>query len=136
MVVVIFMLALIWGLHILLLNSSYEQMKIREVDEVASTLHSLYAASDEHLTETIQELSITNDLYVLMESGGSLLLFNPEQESVMPVYRYQNQIPRLREALENAQGMASVHFKFSTSFEQYSTLAYGRMIHNTPDQKV
>ena len=136
MVVVIFMLALIWGLHILLLNSSYEQMKIREVDEVASTLHSLYAASDEHLTETIQELSIANDLYVLMESGGSLLLFNPEQESVMPVYRYQNQIPRLREALQNAQGMSSVHFKFSTSFEQYNTLAYGRMIHNTPDQKV
>ena len=92
MVVVVFMLALIWGLHILLLNNSYEQMKIREVDEIASTLHSSYIRNDEHLTETIQELSITNDLYVLMESGGSLLLFNPEQESVVPVYRYQSQI--------------------------------------------
>ena len=136
MVVVVFMLALIWGLHILLLNNSYEQMKIREVDDIASALHSLYAAGDEHLTETIQELSVTSDLYVLMESGGSLLLFNPEQESVVPVYRYQSQIPKLREALQSAQGKASVHFKFSTSFEKYSTLAYGRVISNAPRHEV
>jgi len=136
MVVVVFMLALIWGLHILLLNNSYEQMKIREVDEIASTLHSSYIRNDEHLTETIQELSITNDLYVLMESGGSLLLFNPEQESVVPVYRYQSQIPKLREALQAAQGKASVHFKFTTNFEKYNTLAYGRMLSAVPHQEV
>ncbi len=137
MLIVIGMISLIWSLQVFFLNNGYEDMKINEVSKIATTLYRSYLKNDEKLTETIQELSVSNDLYVLMESGGTLLLFSPEQENIVPVYRYQSEIPKLKEALlESKDVNAPVHFKFSTSFEKYNTLAYARYLDATPDEEV
>ena len=134
-------------------------MKITEVDRIASSICHSYMKNDEDLTKNIQELSVSNDFYVMMESGGTVLLFNPEQENIIPVYRYQNQIPKLKSMLEKSKSPYApvysymthapqlkamlekshrlpVSFKFSTTFEKYSTLAYGRYIDRTPGKEV
>ena len=128
---------LIWALQLFFLNNRYEEMKITEVDRIASSICHSYMKNDEDLTKNIQELSVSNDFYVMMESGGTVLLFNPEQENIIPVYRYQNQTPKLKSMLEKSKSpYAPVSFKFSTTFEKYSTLAYGRYIDRTPGKEV
>ena len=134
---VIGIVVLIWALQIFFLNNGYEDMKVSEVDRIASSIYHSYNRNDENLTKSIQELSVTNDFYVMMESGGTLLLFNPEQENIIPVYRYQTQIPKLKEMLEkNKPSSAPVYFKFSTTYEKYSTLAYGRYLSTKPGEEV
>ena len=134
---VIGIVVLIWVLQIFLLNNGYEEMKIKEVDKIASSIYHSYVRNDEKLTQSIQELSVSNDFYVMMESGGTLLLFTPEQENIIPVYRYQNQIPKLKKMLQqNQSASAPVSFKFSTTYEKYNTLAYGRYLDWTRGHEV
>ena len=134
---VIGIVALIWLLQVVFLNVGYEDMKVKEVDRIASSIYHSYIKNDENLTKNIQELSVSNDFYVMMESGGTLLMFTPEQENIFPVYRYQNQIPKLRAGLQkNKSASSPVYFKFSTTYEKYSTLAYGRYMDRAPGNEV
>ena len=57
---------LIWALQLFFLNNRYEEMKITEVDRIASSICHSYMKNDEDLTNNIQELSVSNDFYVMM----------------------------------------------------------------------
>ena len=132
---------LIWILQIFFLSNYYEHMKISEVNHIATSICHAYTNDDDDLTEKIQELSVSNDFYVMMESGGQLLLFMPESDSILPVYKYKNEVPQLKSMLakasENGEAASkknkngSVSFKINTGFEGYSTLAYACYIDNT-----
>ena len=98
--------ALIWFLHLFLLDTYYEDMKIAEVDRIAASISRSYQRDDPELTEAIQELSVSNDFYVMMESTNGLLLFSPESESRLPVYGYLEKTPQLRDMLEKSSGSA------------------------------
>ena len=82
----IVVLVLLWGMQIFMLNNSYETMKTREVAHVASLISRAYAQGNDNLTAGIQELSVNNDFYVMMESKSGYLYFSPEAESRMPVW--------------------------------------------------
>ena len=128
---------LIWFLQIFFLNNYYEHMKISEVNQIASSITHAYERKDEDLTERIQELSVSNDFYVMMESGGQLLLFMPESDSILPVYKYKDQIPQLKEKLANSKSNSGcVSYKISSGFENYSTLAYARYLRKAADNEV
>ena len=128
---------LIWMLQIFFLNNYYEHMKTMEVNQVASSIHRSYVHKDKGLTESIQELSISNDFYVMMESGGKILLFMPESESILPVYKYRDQIPRLKSLLKQCTDPdGSVSFKLSTGLEKYNTLAYASYLDSTEGEEV
>ncbi len=119
--------ALIWFLHLVLLDSYYEEMKIAEVDRIAASISRSYQNEDPEFTEAIQELSVSNDLYVMMESSNGILLFSPESESRLPVYDYLEKTPKLKSMLQESSG-APVSFKMDTGFAEYKTLAYGRQV--------
>ena len=119
--------AFIWFLQIFFMNNYYEEMKIREVVRVATSISHAYQLGDEDLTAYIQELSVSNDFYVMMESQNGLLLFSPEQESRVPLSLYFEKTPKLKDLLLSSDG-APVSFKISTGFEKYKTLAYGSQI--------
>ena len=91
---------LIWFLQIFFLNNYYEHMKIMEVNRISASICHSYERNDSELTENIQELSISNDFYVMMESGGRVLLFMPESDSILPVYQYKEQLPKLKSMLD------------------------------------
>ena len=110
-------------------------MKITQVDEIATLIYHAYDREDANLTSEIRELSITSDLYIMMESNGALLLFSPEEDSTLPVFKYKNEIPRLKNELEkNNTNTASLHF--TTSYEDYDTLAYVKVLHASEDSSV
>ena len=130
-------LLLVWFLQIFFLNNYYEHMKTTEVNRVASSIYHAYARGDAGLTEAIQDLSISNDFYVMMESGGKVLLFMPEAESLVPVYQYKDQIPKLRGMLQEAPAKTTaVSFKINTGLEKYNTLAYATYLSRTKNQEV
>ena len=130
-------LLLVWFLQIFFLNNYYEHMKTTEVNRVASSIYHAYARGDDELTESIQDLSISNDFYVMMESGGKVLLFMPEAESLVPVYQYKDQLPKLRTMLQNAPSKSSaVSFKINTGLEKYNTLAYATYLSHEAGHEV
>ena len=128
---------LIWFLQIFFLNNYYEHMKTKEVNRVASSIYHAYVRGDDELTEYIQDLSINNDFYVMMESGGKVLLFMPEAESLVPVYQYKSQLPKLRSMLEKAPVKSSaVSFKINTGLEKYNTLAFATYLSHETGREV
>lgn len=128
-------LLLIWGIQIYLLNNSYETMKTQEVSRVASLITKSYLQGDENLTTSIQELSVNNDFYVMMETKGSYLYFSPDAESRMPVYSYINHAPQLKAMLEQSRHLP-VSFKINNGIEKFSTLAYGCVLDTSPGREV
>lgn len=126
---------LIWFLQIFFLNNSYETMKTKEVSKTASFISRAYQLEDENLTSNIQELSISNDFYVVMENSSGYLFFAPENESRLPVYTYMAHAPRLRALLESSH-KKPVSFKIDSGLEKYSTLAYGCVLDDTPGQEI
>ena len=126
---------LIWFLQIYFLNNSYETMKTKEVSRVASMISRAYQQGDENLTTSIQELSVNNDFYVVMESQSGYLFFSPESESRMPVYTYMSHAPQLKALLEKSHRLP-VSFKINSGIEKYSTLAYARYLDRTPGSEV
>ena len=90
---------LIWFLQIFFLNNYYEHMKISEVNRIATSICHAYERQDTNLTSDIQQLSVSNDFYVMMESNGQVLLFMPESDSILPVYQYKDQLPKLKKML-------------------------------------
>lgn len=128
---------LIWFLQIFFLNNYYEHMKIAEVNRISSSICHAYEKQDSKLTEYIQSLSVNNDYYVMMESGnGQVLLFMPESDSLLPVYQYRNQLPKLRQLLDSSKSGNSVSYKINTGMEKYSTLAYASYLQKTPGSEI
>ena len=131
-------LALVWILQVFMLNNSYEEMKTNEVERVGTQITHAFSKDDETLTSTIQSLSQTSDIYVMMEYGDRLLLFTPEADSVMPVYKYRNETATLKRMLlahAPIDDLAKpvpvdtfVSYRFSASTEKYNTLAFAKYI--------
>ncbi|MBR6956074.1 MAG: HAMP domain-containing protein, partial [Firmicutes bacterium] len=134
--VALVILALIWFLQIFFLNNYYERMKINDVTRVADSVYQSYQRQDENLTDNIQQYSILNDYYFMMEYGGKVLLFSPDQENAKPVYTYQAMLPKLREAIAEDPDNDSVSLKFTIGRENYYTLAYAKMLDPTEGSEV
>ncbi|MCI8608462.1 MAG: HAMP domain-containing histidine kinase [Firmicutes bacterium] len=126
---------MIWALQIFFLSNSYETMKTREVSRIASVISRAYQQEDDNLSNSIQELSVNNDFYILMESRSGYLFFAPESESRLPVYTYMSHAPQLKSLLENSHGLP-VSFKFNNGMEKYSTLAYGCVLNSSPGSEI
>ena len=121
-------LALIWFLQIFFLNHYYENMKTKEVTRVADSISIAYQLGDNDLSTTIQQYSMLNDYYFMMENDGKILLFSPDAESAKPVYTYQAMLPKLRDAIANDPDRDSVAIEFTTGGEKFNTLAYAKLI--------
>ena len=134
--VALIILILIWFLQIFFLNTYYEDMKTNEVTQVAETISQAYKHKDANLTPTIQQYSVVNDYYFMMESKGQVLLFSPDAEQAKPVYTYQVMLPKLREAIDADPDRDSVSIKFTTGRENFNTLAYAKLIDDTEGEEV
>ncbi len=134
--VALIILFLIWFLQIFFLNTYYEDMKTKEVTQVAETISQAYKHKDANLTPTIQQYSVVNDYYFMMESRGQVLLFSPDAEQAKPVYTYQVMLPKLREAIDADPDRDSVSIKFTTGRENFNTLAYAKLIDDTKEEEV
>lgn len=111
-------------------------MKISEVNRIATSICHAYERQDKNLTADIQQLSVSNDFYVMMESNGQVLLFMPESDSILPVYQYKDQLPKLKKMLSASKSSGAVSFKISSGVDKYSTLAYARYLRKAENNEV
>lgn len=134
--VAVVILALIWFLQVFLLNNSYENMKIKQVSGIATEIKAAYQANDEYLTQKIQQLSVTNDYYAIMQKNNSLLLFTPGADSTAPINQYAMHIPEIQEKLLLGGNNSTASIQFTTGMADYSTLGYGIIIDSTEGEEV
>lgn len=93
------LIALIWFLQIFFLNHYYEEMKISETTKIANRIVSEYRQGGDQLASKIQNLAITNDIYVKVESGDGSILFSPESASGVPMFFYSLEVQTLKDRL-------------------------------------
>ena len=64
------------------------------------------------------------------------MLFMPESDSILPVYQYKDQLPKLKKMLSASKSSGAVSFKISSGVDKYSTLAYARYLRKAEDNEV
>ena len=92
------LMAILWFLQIIFLNAYYQEMKIKETVKVAQAIESRFGSDD--FENTIEELSITNDMYIHIETFGGSIIFSPAtEERYRPSYAYVSEMRMVREQL-------------------------------------
>ncbi|MFV0517692.1 MAG: sensor histidine kinase [Aminipila sp.] len=131
-----FLLLLLWILQIFFLTTYYQEMKISETKRVAHAISNKYGSED--FLETIRSLSITNDMYIQIETDDTIL-FSPSNESGRtPTYMYLPEMGTVRRLLiEGNQKSASIIIpETHTGREDKKTLAYAGYLENSQGQRV
>ena len=125
------LMALLWFLQIFFLNAYYQEMKIRETAKVAATIENLFGS--EGFRDTVSALSITNDMYIHIETfDGTGIIFSPAtEERRRPSYAYVTEMRAVREQLlRSAEPSVSVIIPESRT--DTNTLAYASYLNQSP----
>ncbi|MBE6035055.1 HAMP domain-containing sensor histidine kinase [Aminipila sp.] len=131
-----FLLSLLWLLQIFFLNTYYQEMKITETNRVANVIADKYGKED--FLETIRALSVTNDMYIQIETDDAIL-FSPGNESGrMPVYMYLPEMNTVRKLLfeDNRRSASVIIPQKSPGHGDKKTLAYASFLEKSEDGKV
>ena len=92
------LMAILWFLQIFFLNAYYQDMKIRETAKVASVIEKQYGS--ENFIDTIKELSVTNDMYIHIETLDGSIIFSPATEGRRrPSYAYVSEMASVKAEL-------------------------------------
>jgi len=95
------LMAILWFLQIFFLNTYYQDMKIRDTARVAATIESKFGS--EGFIDVIVDLSITNDIYIHIETFDGSIIFSPAtEERHRPSYAYVQDMQAVRTMLQNS----------------------------------
>ncbi|QHI72798.1 HAMP domain-containing sensor histidine kinase [Aminipila terrae] len=131
-----FLLSLLWLLQIFFLNTYYQEMKISETNRIANVIADKYGKPD--FVETIRSLSVSNDMYIQIETDDAIL-FSPGNESGrMPVYMYLPEMSTVRKMLfkDNQRSASVIIPQKNPGHGDRKTLAYASFLEKTADDKV
>ncbi|QIB70262.1 HAMP domain-containing histidine kinase [Aminipila butyrica] len=130
------LLSLLWLLQIFFLNTYYQEMKITETNRIATVIAEKYGTED--FVDTIRSLSISNDMYIQIETDDAIL-FSPGNESGrMPIYMYLPEMSTVRKLLfqDNQQSASVIIPEKGPGNGDRKTLAYASFLERTADSKV
>lgn len=131
-----FLLCLLWLLQIFFLNTYYQEMKISETNKVASVIADKYGEDD--FLEIIRSLSISNDMYIQIETDEAIL-FSPASESIrVPTYMYLPEMRTVRKLLfqDNNKSASIIISQNNPGHADKKTLAYASYLENSQDERV
>lgn len=128
------LMAILWFLQIFFLNAYYQDMKIRETAKVAEAIEKEFGSGD--FIDKIRELSITNDMYIHIETFDGSIIFSPSnEEGRRPSYAYVSEMRMVRtELLNSSEPRVSVILPEART--DANTLAYAAYLQNTPSSRV
>ena len=124
------LMVVLWFLQILFLNYTYQDMKIRETTNAASIIQRNFGHED--FIDIVVDLSITNDMYIHIETFGGSIIFSPETAGRMrPSYAYISEMAEVRTMLlQSAEPSISVIIPEPRT--DTNTLAYATFLVNEP----
>jgi len=118
----IVLIILLWGFQLFMLTNYYEDMKIKETNNLAQELVLKYGSED--FEATLHEVASTNDVYIHIETSEGFTIYSPFFSGDMPdAYTYFQELQAVREQL-----ILSDHHSISVKIEndrtRYDTLSY------------
>ena len=125
-----FLVTVLWGLQVLLINNFYENMKVKQTN---TAIESLMTSYDEHYRQrflsNLEDISRSNDLYIyLVSANGTTMAFHPYDE-VSGAGQYYSQIPRINRYLDQSN-TGSVLLKIKGIDNTREVLAYAAHLQN------
>ena len=130
----LFLMAVFWVFQIFFLNTYYQGMKIRETEKVALTIEKAYGSND--FLDTIQELSITNDMYIHIETFAGRIIFSPAtEERARSSVAYLSEMESVKAELLNSQA-PNVSVIIPEPRTDTNTLAYAAYLSKAPYNQV
>ena len=130
----LFLMAIFWVFQTFFLNTYYQSMKIRETEKVAATIEKAYGENE--FPDIIKELSITNDMYIHIETFAGRIIFSPAtEERARPSYAYMAEMERVRKELSRS-GEHSVSVILPEPRTDTNTLAYAAYLSRAANNQV
>lgn len=121
-----FLMIVLWFLQIFFLNNYYQAMKISETTKMASAITSQYG--QDNFIDTIKNISLTNDIYIHIETSDGTIVFSPSDTMISKPYGYINEMDLVKEKL-----IESNNYSYSViipeSRAKTNTLAYASYLH-------
>lgn len=120
------LMIVLWFLQIFFLNNYYQAMKISDTNRLASVIISQYG--QENFIDTIKNISLTNDLYIHIETSDGTIVFSPADSMINKPYGYLQEMALVKEKL-----LESDSYNYSVivpdSRTNTNTLAYASYLH-------
>ena len=131
----VILMAVLWFLQIFFLNHYYEEMKIKDTNQIAHQIMTQYGNDD--FVNRIFEISSSNDLYIHIETSDGSIIFEPgNYGSNREAYlTYLREISALKISLHEATA-PSVATRLPVSGTNYNILAYATYLERTPGREV
>ena len=128
------LMAVLWVFQIFFLNAYYQDMKIRETSKVAADIEKAYGGDG--FLDAVRELSITNDMYIHIETFNGRIIFSPStEERRRPSYAYMNEMESVKaELIKSPESRVSVIIPESRT--DTNTLAYAAYLNESPYNQV
>ncbi|MDD4564971.1 MAG: ATP-binding protein [Eubacteriales bacterium] len=129
------LMAILWFLQILFLDTYYEKMKIAEALKTANAIISHYGEDD--LAEYISSISYANDMYIHIETGDGTIIFSPTINLDRPP-QPNNSFFVKKAAVKNAlvNGTQKAASVIINERDRNNTLIYGTYLDDTEGQEV
>ncbi|MBR2559810.1 MAG: HAMP domain-containing protein [Firmicutes bacterium] len=132
----VIIVVLIWALQILFLDQYYEDMKLKEADQLAKVLVQEYQQSDSLLAfaERLNDVSSGSDSYIRVETGDGRVLLTPEYNGYSQMSLYNTQTAYLRFKLQTSE--ASSYSEITPSSNNTRILSYACYLYQSTDSDI
>lgn len=120
-----FLMIVLWFLQIFFLNNYYQAMKISETTRLASIITAQYGQDD--FIDVISNISITNDLYIHVETSDGTIVFSPTDRMHGKPYGYSNEMAMVKKNLITGT-MRSASIIIPEAASKANTLAYATFL--------
>jgi len=126
------LMIVLWFLQIFFLTTYYQEMKIRETVRMASIIEKQYGK--EGFLEKVYEFSITNDMYIQIQTPERIILPAPTEERIRP-YIYVEEMTIVKRALLRSNEL-SVSVIIPEPRTDTNTLAYAAYLDSSAESPV
>ncbi len=127
----IVLLAIIWVLQTVLVNTQYEQMKVEVVHELASNIEETLTKTGDvrNLDRMIRNYAQSEDCHVAIETPTETVAFSPNAHDAenMQTFPFSRQLESVRNELKNSH-QESISIKTDEGRGDLKTLAYAKVI--------
>ena len=121
----VLLMAILWFLQIIFLETYYEEMKTNEIIRAADSIAGEYGRLD---FEKMKEYSYKDDMYIHIESDSGIVIYTASTESQRPsIINGQRDVEAVKQLLRKSRS-GTVSFTVDNQPGNVKTLVYGKLI--------
>lgn len=127
------LMAILWFLQIIFLETYYEDMKTKEIIRAANSIAGEYGQLD---IEKMKEYSYKDDMYIHLESDSGIVIYTASSAYVRPsIISGQRDIEVVKRLLKSSRS-GTVSFTINDRPGNVKTLVYGKLIRDNEGNNI